>query len=59
MPLTALINKCILYNNPPHALKEAKLVPLYKGKGPEGDCNNYRALAVMHPLAKLVMGILN
>ncbi len=58
-PLTALINKCLRENSPPEALKLAKLVPLFKAKGSEADPNNYRALAVMHPLAKLIMGVLN
>ena len=57
-PLTALINKCIRENTPPKELKTAKLVPLYKGKGSDLEGDNYRALAIMHPLAKLIMGVL-
>ena len=34
------------------------MVPLYKGKGCDQDGDNYRALSIMHPLAKLIMGIL-
>ena len=36
-----------------------KLVALYKQKGSELDCNNYRGLAVMQPLNKLIMALLN
>ncbi len=57
--LTALINKWVRDSNPPAALKSTKLVPLFKGKGSEVAADNYRALAVMHPLAKLIMGVLN
>ncbi len=35
------------------------MVPLYKLKGDRGDPDNYRGLAVGHPLAKLAMGIVN
>ena len=59
VPLTALINKCIIEETPPTSLKLTKLVPLFKGKGSEGNCNNYRGLAVMHPFTKLIMCILN
>lgn len=58
-PLTDLVNKCLRENNAPGVLTNTKLVPLFKGKGSELDANNYRALAVMHPFAKLIMGVLN
>lgn len=58
-PLTALLNKCVHSNLPPRSLNITKLAPLYKGVGDVQDPDNYRALAVMHPIAKLIMGILN
>ena len=35
------------------------MIPLYKGKGSPLECNNYRSLAVMGPLFKLFMALLD
>ena len=35
------------------------MVPFYKGSGSYHDCDNYRAIAVMPPMAKLFMSVLN
>ena len=44
---------------PPEAWKHLKLCPLFKNKGSNVDCDNYRALCVMNPVAKLYMSLLN
>ena len=44
---------------PPSFWRSLKVVPLYKGKGDSTDCNNYRAIAIMPPLAKLLMALIN
>jgi hypothetical protein len=44
---------------PPTTWRQLKLVPLYKKEGDPSDPDNYRALAVGHPLAKLAMGVIN
>ncbi len=36
-----------------------KLTPLYKGKGDAAAPDNYRALAVGHPVAKAAAAVLN
>ncbi len=58
-PLARFLNLCIASGTPPLAWRTLKLVPLYKSKGDRGDPDNYRGLAVGHPLAKLAMGIVN
>ena len=44
---------------PPTSWRQSRLTPLYKNKGDKGDPSNYRGLAVGHPIAKLVMAVLN
>ena len=58
-PTSDFLNLCIKAGRPPTTWRNIKLVPLYKEKGDRLDPNNYRALAVGHPLAKLAMGVLN
>ena len=53
-----MINACLAEASLPRELAEAKLVPLYKGKGCDQDGYSCRALTIMHPLAKLIMGVL-
>ena len=57
--LTALLNQIAIADAPPTEWKSMLLTPIYKGKGSRHECNNYRGLAVMGPLAKLFMGLLN
>jgi hypothetical protein len=58
-PLATFLNLCVKGGRPPKAWRSLKLVPLYKGKGPRGDPDNYRGLAVGHPLAKVAMSAIN
>ncbi len=59
VPLARFLNLCIASGCPPRAWRSLKLVPLYKQRGARGDPDNYRGLAVGHPLAKLAMCIIN
>jgi hypothetical protein len=58
-PLAAFLNQCVKAGRPPTTWRQLKLVPLYKKEGDPSDPDNYRALAVGHPLAKLAMGVIN
>lgn len=57
-PLATFLNTCLRDGRPPKAWRTLKVVPLFKGKGAPTDPDNYRALAVGHPIAKLAMGAL-
>lgn len=59
VPLATFLNICVKRGRPPKAWRELKMVPLYKQRGDQGDPDNYRGLAVGHPLAKLAMGAIN
>ena len=54
-----IMNAFANHLQPPKAWKQLKLCPLYKNKGSRLDSNNYRALCVMHPVAKLYMSLIN
>lgn len=58
-PLAAYLNLCVGGTTPPQTWRTLKLVPLFKGRGDRTNPADYRALAVGHPLAKLVMGVVN
>jgi hypothetical protein len=58
-PLAAYLNTCVKAGRAPTTWRELKLVPLYKNSGSRGDPQNYKGLAVGHPLAKLAMSALN
>jgi hypothetical protein len=55
-PMAAFLNACLRDGRPPRAWRTLKLVPLFKNRGNPMDPDNYRALAVGHPVAKLAMG---
>ncbi len=55
--LARFLNLCVASGTPPRSWRDLKLVPLFKYKGDRGYPDNYRGLAVGHPLAKLAMGI--
>ena len=58
-PLADFLNLCVKGGRPPKAWKQLKMVPLYKQRGDRGDPDNYRGLAVGHPMAKLAMSAIN
>lgn len=57
VPLAQILNHCLRDGRPPTAWRSLKLVPLFKNKGAPTDPDNYRALAVGHPVAKLAMAV--
>ena len=44
---------------PPREWRTSLLSPVYKGNGALACCDNYRGIAVLPPLAKLYMSMLN
>ena len=52
------INGILLSGGVPQFLKDATLINLFKNKGDPKDCNNYRAIALLSHVAKLVSIIL-
>jgi len=48
-----LFNLVLKTNVMPNDWKCALVTPLYKSKGSKQDCNNYRGISVLSPIAKL------
>jgi hypothetical protein len=55
--LSDIINDCIRNNCIPDDWKVAVVTPLYKNKGDEDNCNNYRGISVLSPFVKLLENI--
>ena len=53
-PITHLINQCIRMNKWPNKWKLNKILPLYKNKGDRTDVSNFRPIALLSPISKLV-----
>ena len=53
-PITHLINQCIRTNKWPNKWKLNKILPLYKNKGDRTKVSNYRPVALLSPISKLV-----
>ena len=58
-PLARFLTLCAATHRPPASWRHLKMVPLYKQKGDRYSPDNYRGLAVGHPLAKLAMAVIN
>jgi len=56
---TKLFNYCIVTKNIPDEWKSAVVTPIFKKKGISTDLNNYRAISVLPPLAKVFEKILS
>ena len=54
LPITYLINQCICTNKWPNKWKLSKIVPLYKNKGDRTDVSNFRPVALLSPISKIV-----
>ena len=54
LPITYLINQCILQSIFPYKWKLSRVVPLYKGKGNEDDPGNYRPISLLNPMSKIL-----
>lgn len=57
--LCDFLNKVIKSSTPPRSWRSIKVVPVYKGSGDSTNCDNYRAIAIMPPFAKLLMALVN
>ena len=53
-PVTHLINQCIRTNKWPNKWKLNKILPLYKNKGDRTDVSNFRPIALLSQISKLV-----
>ena len=53
VPLAYIFNVSLRREIFPESLKDARVVPLYKGKGPRTDPNNYRPIALADFISKL------
>ena len=53
-PITHLINQCIRTKSWPNKWKLNKVLPLFKNKGDRTDVSNFRPIALLSPISKLV-----
>ena len=53
-PVTHLINQCIRTNKWPNKWKLYKIIPLYKNKGDKTDVSNFRPVALLSSISKVV-----
>ena len=53
-PITHMINQCIRTNKWPNKWKLNKIIPLYKNKGDRTDVSNFRPVALLSPISKVV-----
>ena len=58
-PLTHLINESLAHGQVPTAMKIAKVLPIYKGKGDQTECSNYRLISVLTVVSKVLESIVN
>src|SRR5678815_3694590 len=56
--IISLMNKCWREGKVPERWGKAIIIPIYKGKGDAGSCNNYRGISLMDHLAKIYERIL-
>ena len=52
-PLQAIFTRFHVLRQLPHEWKSAIVTPLFKRKGDPTDCNNYRSISVIPPVAKV------
>lgn len=53
VPMTILINKCFTEGVFPKEMKMAKIIPIHK-QGDEGKCDNYRPIAILPIISKII-----
>ena len=56
--LTQLFNACWVTGTIPTQWKLSYLIPVYKGKGPKADPNNYRGIALTSCVMKILTGLI-
>ena len=52
-PLASLFTTIFVLCNVPQCFKTGSVLPLYKGKGPHNDPNNYRPITILPPIVKI------
>ena len=57
--LTKFLNSSAINYLPPTSWRHTKIVPLYKGKGPAHDPENYRSIDITPWFGKLFMAVIN
>jgi hypothetical protein len=58
-PFTHVINECLTHGQFPNAMKIAKVIPIYKNKGKQTNCGNYRPISILPILSKILEGIVS
>lgn len=53
LPLSTIINQCILSGVFPNELKVARIIPIYKGKGDSQELVNYRPISLLNCISKI------
>ncbi len=57
--MASFLTDSAISTEPPSTWKQAKIVPVYKGKGDKRAPENYRSIAITPPFAKVFMAIMN
>lgn len=52
-PLSSLVNVSLTQGVVPDKLKEAKVIPIYKGKGAKSDPNSFRPISILPSFSKV------
>ena len=58
-PFTHIINLSINSGTVPDNMKIAKVIPIYKNKGSQTQCGNYRPISILPILSKILENIVN
>jgi hypothetical protein len=57
--LASFLTDSAITSEPPSSWRQAKIVPIYKGKGDRRAPENYRSIAITPPFAKIFMAVMN
>ena len=57
--MATFMNESVVDQLPPASWRATKVVPLYKGKGPRNEPENYRSIAITPPFTNLFMAVVN
>ena len=53
-PITHLVNQCFKIKSYPNKWKLMKILPLYKSKGDKTEVENFRPIALLSPVSKML-----
>lgn len=57
-PIYGLLLRCWYEGEVPRAMRDAKIITLYKNKGDRSDCNNYRGISLLSIVGKIFARVL-